>query len=439
MATRKSQPIVQGFARHLGATLAVMGLALSAVFGVVGYIALLSQTERSVRNQAELCAACIRPGAGGQIFRSVERLQQRFDGLAAVATLDSSGAIDAVYPTDNPYHEAAAAVLNRNGEATATGVFPEDGTDRELWGMVVSLNGDDADTARRAVVLLADRSVGSTVRGATLVFGACAAGVCLLGLGSCTGWFSRRVVRPLTELGNYTGLTDPRNDRAVVLDSQGWQELHRVGESYRWLAEQVIKSDRQRRQAERMARYRLDETERGFDRKLRRAKDEATVDPLTGLRNRSLLDTQLDMVFAACRSADQDLSAVMLDVDNFKPLNDTFGHAAGDDLLRFLGDLLRGSLRPADHAVRVGGDEFLLILPETSAAEAAFVTDRLVRLFGQHAASAGGARPVSLSAGVASLKKHKPDSAWNLIELADKALYEAKRGGKNEVCIGVVA
>ena len=105
-------------------------------------------------------------------------------------------------------------------------------------------------------------------------------------------------------------------------------------------------------------------------RELRRTERKAWTDPLTRLGNRRLLEDKLADIFESRKRSGDDLAMVMMDVDNFKPLNDTLGHKAGDDLLKFIGDLLRQCVREEDLAIRFGGDEFLLILPGASAAEA---------------------------------------------------------------------
>ena len=169
---------------------------------------------------------------------------------------------------------------------------------------------------------------------------------------------------------------------------------------------------------------------------LKKAQREVWIDPLTGLNNRRVLQDRFGAIFDAQREARQDLSVVMLDIDHFKQLNDSLGHVCGDQLLKFAADLLRGALRANDIAVRYGGDEFVLILPSVNSRDAASIARRLVSLFGQRTRLLPHLeRHPSLSAGVASLWEHKPASADDLLEIADKALYDAKRRGKNEVCV----
>ena len=155
----------------------------------------------------------------------------------------------------------------------------------------------------------------------------------------------------------------------------------------------------------------------------------ATVDVLTGLVNRRVLDQELRREFVQARQNEQELSVVMLDVDNFKQLNDTFGHAAGDAVLERLGQLLRETVRSADVAGRFGGEELMVVLPRTDARGAMLLARRVRRAMASEQWPNGA---VTASFGVATLDATMV-TAEPLIRRADDAMYEAKRAGKDRI------
>lgn len=166
---------------------------------------------------------------------------------------------------------------------------------------------------------------------------------------------------------------------------------------------------------------------------LHRTQREAERDALTGILNRRQLERRLDALFDAQRFSGQDLSIVMLDVDHFKHLNDTLGHAAGDALLAFAGELIRSHIRAGDLAVRYGGDEFTLVLPGMSEERAGLLAGRLTSLFAQRARAMGVNPAPTLSAGVAGLLARRAKSPSELLAQADRALYDVKRHSRRPV------
>jgi len=153
-------------------------------------------------------------------------------------------------------------------------------------------------------------------------------------------------------------------------------------------------------------------------------------DPMTGLYNRRYMEDTLDRFISLAQRQNQSTSVLMIDLDNFKSLNDEFGHAKGDAVLKDVAAQVVGALRPSDVVCRYGGEELLVILPESAADDAMMraeqVRARIEMLSEQHGCN------VAASIGVATL----PDSAKSasdLLSASDAALYEAKAAGKNQV------
>ena len=157
-------------------------------------------------------------------------------------------------------------------------------------------------------------------------------------------------------------------------------------------------------------------------------------DPLTGLYNRRFLEEYLVHERVRATRKNRPLSVIMLDIDHFKRFNDTFGHDAGDAILRRMGLLLQGHVRGSDIACRIGGEEFALLLPEVSLPiayqRAENILDTVRRLQVKHRGQVLGAITVSL--GVAAFPKHG-ETPEALIRAADRALYQAKEGGRNKL------
>jgi diguanylate cyclase (GGDEF)-like protein len=158
-----------------------------------------------------------------------------------------------------------------------------------------------------------------------------------------------------------------------------------------------------------------------------RERDHARTDPLTGLANRRQLEEGAGVPLALCRRIGSAATMVSVDLDNFKAVNDTLGHQRGDDVLRAFGDILRRFVRTSDFAARMGGDEFCLFLPDTSALEGSVLMDRI--------RAAAEASPMFRSCDVSlSIGSYTEDPVHSELEAmlsaADARMYEAKRSRK---------
>jgi two-component system cell cycle response regulator len=164
-----------------------------------------------------------------------------------------------------------------------------------------------------------------------------------------------------------------------------------------------------------------------------RVQELATTDALTGLFNRRTFDERLRDALARAERSQGSVALVLLDIDHFKSINDTHGHPVGDAVLRGLGAEIAGLLRRTDFAARCGGEEFALILEDTNQAGALVMAERLrLQAMELRFDGAGGAPfGLTLSLGIAAFPNNG-DDAKPLIDAADKALYEAKRGGRNQ-------
>ncbi len=168
-----------------------------------------------------------------------------------------------------------------------------------------------------------------------------------------------------------------------------------------------------------------------FARIVRELKDSSATDSLTGLPNHRSFEDRLAAEFHRARRYDSPLSLIMIDLDEFKGVNDNFGHQGGNRFLRSIAKLLRENVRQSDFVARFGGDEFVIVLPETEEIEAVTVGEKLRRKAEESSFMLGGGVAKStLSLGISTLTprmRHPVD----LVELADRALYDAKRSGRN--------
>jgi len=167
---------------------------------------------------------------------------------------------------------------------------------------------------------------------------------------------------------------------------------------------------------------------------LERAHQLSMRDPLTGLFNRRYVDETMEREIARARRAGASVGVIVLDIDHFKQLNDTYGHDAGDHVLARTGELLRHVARTEDIACRFGGEEFALILPGASLEVARDRAEAIRALFEATPFVFDGARigPLTLTAGVCALEPGDDD--WmRVLQLADRALYTGKQAGRNRV------
>lgn len=161
----------------------------------------------------------------------------------------------------------------------------------------------------------------------------------------------------------------------------------------------------------------------------------ANADTLTKVANRLAMNRFLAFAFSEAQKNESELCVLMLDIDHFKVVNDTFGHSVGDEVLIEVAQRIQSQTRQTDFLARYGGEEFVVVLPETSMAVAHMVCDRIINCLQAKPVSCSGGLdiPVTISIGVSELQPEDTDSA-QILSRSDVALYDAKRSGRNRWC-----
>lgn len=259
------------------------------------------------------------------------------------------------------------------------------------------------------------REIGRHLRGIAI-------GLMLLSA-TCSLVAMRKVVAPLNELSRTArelagGVMDARANVSLT------NEIGDLARAFNDMAERLAGAQFE------MLKLNAELEER-VQQRTHQLEEIASRDPLTGLYNRRYFSEVLGREFAAAERYDADLTCLMFDLDHFKETNDRFGHRMGDEVLVMVAGSIRHELRDADVAARFGGDEFILLLPRTSATSAGTVADRIVNRFTEQLRRERPELPTTLSIGVASLRVTRARSAEALIHEADLALYAAKTGGRN--------
>jgi len=166
----------------------------------------------------------------------------------------------------------------------------------------------------------------------------------------------------------------------------------------------------------------------------------ASTDPMTKLYNRRYFTNASVHIFDLAKRNKTDLSMIMLDIDNFKSVNDTFGHKTGDDVIIHLANILHTQQRKSDIVCRFGGEEFLILLPNTTSENAKIVAEKIRGSVLQSSIYLNEKKSIqyTVSLGVAAVNPQSETNIEEAIKRADKALYKAKESGRNQTCVAVV-
>jgi diguanylate cyclase (GGDEF)-like protein len=166
---------------------------------------------------------------------------------------------------------------------------------------------------------------------------------------------------------------------------------------------------------------------------LKKVKVLAITDPLTELFNRRHFETVLEKEFHKTRRYNIPLSCLMIDIDKFKDINDEYGHRAGDSVLQETAQIIKKTLRDVDIAARWGGEEFVVLLPQTNKEDALQCASRMLKAMSEHRFSNIPDRKITVSIGIASVPHPSIDSGEALVNASDVAMYEAKKKGRNRI------
>lgn len=234
------------------------------------------------------------------------------------------------------------------------------------------------------------------------------------------------IARPIEKLRAHTARVSKGSLEEPPPERAGWQEARDLADHFAFMIKAL-------RELNETLQAQVEERTQALNKANKKLEKLASEDPLTGLYNRRLLDIRLSEEFERAGRYNHALVAAMLDLDHFKSINDRFGHAAGDEVLSKIGSLLKSSARGSDIVARVGGEEFCLLLPESSDSGALSFLERIREGVQKLRFEAGGRSfGVTCSIGLAC-RDSRMDNEFVLIECADAALYQAKQSGRNRI------
>ncbi len=240
----------------------------------------------------------------------------------------------------------------------------------------------------------------------------------------------RHLVSPINELSKASiDLAQRHEFHEVKLHRR--DELGRLSQAFNHMGDRLLRTQREllelNAELEQRVALRTSELETR-NKQLRRL---ASKDPLTSLYNRRSFGELLRREIAEAERYERELACMMIDVDNFKHVNDVHGHQAGDEVLRLVAELIRKEMRQSDVTARFGGDEFVVLLPQCNAREAFHLAKRIREQ--AHKTLHQWGPEVALSIGIADLRLSKAKTGEALIKAADKALYKVKAMGKDGI------
>lgn len=241
-------------------------------------------------------------------------------------------------------------------------------------------------------------------------------------------WLSRHLVRELNTLASAARRIDAGERDTPIPTLNSNREVQQLSQSFNSMTQRLLAANQSMEHEVQMRTQELYDANRELDR-------QASTDPLTGLLNRRGFDAQMQFAMALARRSGRPLSLMTLDIDHFKQVNDSFGHEVGDLVLKSVTNQLRNRLRDSDVVARFGGEEFVVLLPDTSAEDALRIAREILSSVEQHQWPLVG--KLTLSAGITALRptlqNGTEDSDTAMLRRSDDALYQSKDGGRNQV------
>lgn len=249
----------------------------------------------------------------------------------------------------------------------------------------------------------------------------------------------KREFRFLQELTHNVLQYDPKINNFTTVKSTRSDEVGIIHNAIITMVEKIHTYAQTLDRTNHILELRVQERTKELEEANRKLREETLTDPLTGLSNRRAFESHFkDITLLAQRNGVQ-LSVVMCDIDHFKNINDTFGHSAGDDILKELADMMKHSIkRSSDFIARYGGEEFILILYDTDLHDASKVCARIqenIKSLNGFESQWGKIATITMSFGIASMEPSVESNYENLVIFADLALYKAKHEGRNRIVI----
>jgi diguanylate cyclase (GGDEF)-like protein len=245
-------------------------------------------------------------------------------------------------------------------------------------------------------------------------------------MASALAWLAaRRLSDALYALADAASAVEAGHPGSNIPAMDSNREVHQLSQALGRMTHRLLAAREAMEEKVRLRTLELEAANRALDL-------QARTDALTGLLNRRGFETQMAFALALARRSTRPLSLIAVDVDHFKRVNDTYGHEAGDEVLRRLARTLETRLRGSDVIARLGGEEFVALLPDTDLEGARAIAQTLVTAMAQQQDLVVGT--ITVSAGVASMRG-ADDTGTAILRRGDIALYEAKGQGRNRVCV----